>query len=76
MILSQSDPPIAVVVVQKILENVTQFYFEAPDGKKLHLSLSCGIAMFPVHANSAANLLRARPTRRSTGPRSSSAAGI
>ncbi|MGZ6316982.1 MAG: sensor domain-containing diguanylate cyclase [Anaerolineales bacterium] len=59
LILSQSDPPSAIVVVQKILENVTQFYFEAPEGKKLHLSLSCGIAMFPVHANSAANLLRA-----------------
>ncbi len=59
LILSQSDPPSAVVVVQKILENVTQFYFEAPGGEKLHLSLSCGIAMFPVHANSAANLLRA-----------------
>jgi diguanylate cyclase (GGDEF)-like protein len=59
LILSQSDPPSSIVVVEKILENVAQFYFEAPGGEKLHLGLSCGIAMFPVHANSAANLLRA-----------------
>ncbi|HEX8992694.1 MAG TPA: sensor domain-containing diguanylate cyclase [Anaerolineales bacterium] len=59
LILSQSDPPSAVVVVQKILENVSQFTFDAPGGHKLHLGLSCGIAMFPVHANTATNLLRA-----------------
>ena len=59
LILSQSEPPSAVVVVQKILENVAQYTFEVPGGQQLHLGLSCGIAMFPVHANTAANLLRA-----------------
>ncbi len=59
LILSQSDPASAVVVVQKILENITQFSFETAGGEKLHLTLSCGIAMFPVHAKTAANLLRA-----------------
>ena len=59
LILSQSDPPSAVVVVQKILELVQQFSFDAPGGEKIHLGLSCGIAMFPAHANNAANLLRA-----------------
>ena len=59
LILSQSDPPAAVIVVQKILEMVQQFVFEAPNGDKIHLGLSCGMAMFPVHANTAANLLRA-----------------
>ncbi len=59
LILSQSDPPSAVVVVQKILENVAAFSYDVPGGGKLHLGLSCGIAMFPVHANTAANLLRA-----------------
>jgi len=59
LILSQSDPPSATVVVQKILELVQQFSFEVPGGEQLHLGLSCGIAMFPGHANTAANLLRA-----------------
>ena len=59
LILSQSDPPSTVVVVQKILELVQQYTFEVPGGEKLHLGLSCGIAIFPVHASTAANLLRA-----------------
>jgi diguanylate cyclase (GGDEF)-like protein len=59
LILTQSDPPSAVVVVQKVLEKVAQYVFKVPSGKELHLGLSCGIAMFPVHANNAANLLRA-----------------
>jgi diguanylate cyclase (GGDEF)-like protein len=59
LILSQSDPPSAMVVVQKILEKVAEYSFDVPGGQKIHLGLSCGIAMFPVHANTAANLLRA-----------------
>lgn len=59
LILSQSDPPSAIVVVQKILELVQQYSFQVPSGEVLHLGLSCGIAMYPAHANSAANLLRA-----------------
>ncbi len=59
LILSQSDPSSAVVVVQKILEMVQQFSFDTPGGDKIQLGISCGMAMFPLHANSAANLLRA-----------------
>ncbi len=59
LILTQSDPPSAVIVVQKVLEKVSQYSFKVPNGKELNLGLSCGIAMFPVHANTAANLLRA-----------------
>src|SRR5512140_351279 len=59
LILSQTDPPSATVVVQKILEKIAEFSFEVPTGGKIRLGLSCGIAMFPMHANNAANLLRA-----------------
>ncbi|HTP02002.1 MAG TPA: sensor domain-containing diguanylate cyclase [Anaerolineales bacterium] len=59
LILSQSDPPSAIVVVQKVLELVQQYSFAIPGGDVIHLGLSCGIAMFPAHANTAANLLRA-----------------
>jgi diguanylate cyclase (GGDEF)-like protein len=59
LILSQSDAAPAVVVVQKLLEKVAQYSFDLPKGDKLHLGISCGIAMFPAHARTAANLLRA-----------------
>ena len=59
LILTQSDPTSATIVVQKILEKVAQFSFDVPTGGKIRLGLSCGIAMYPVHANSGANLLRA-----------------
>ncbi len=59
LILSQSDAAPAVLVVQKLLEKVAQYSFDLPKGDKLHLGISCGIAMFPAHARTAANLLRA-----------------
>ena len=59
LILSQSDAASAVLVVQKLLEKVAQYSFDLPKGDKLHLGISCGIAMFPAHARTAANLLRA-----------------
>ena len=60
LILSQSDPPSAVVVVQKILEKVTQFSFEAARAARSSTWGSpAGSPCFPVHANTAANLLRA-----------------
>ena len=59
LILSQSDPAATIVVVQKILEKVNRFSFDPPSGEPIRLGLSCGIAMYPVHATTAANLLRA-----------------
>lgn len=59
LILTQTDPQGARLVVEKILEQVKRFHFDAPDGTQITLGLSCGIALFPNHANTAANLLRA-----------------
>ena len=59
LVLSQSDPASTIVVVQKILEKVDRFSFDPPDGEPIRLGLSCGIATYPIHAISAANLLRA-----------------
>lgn len=59
LILTQTDPQGARLVVEKILEQVKRFHFDAPDGSQILLGLSCGIASFPNHANTAANLLRA-----------------
>lgn len=59
LILSQTDPPAARRVVEKILEQVAKFRFQAPTGDEIHLGLSCGIAVYPSHATTAANLMRA-----------------
>ncbi len=58
LILSQTDSQGARLVVEKILEQVKRFHFTAPNGTQVQLGLSCGIAVFPNHANTAANLLR------------------
>jgi diguanylate cyclase (GGDEF)-like protein len=59
LILTQTDPPGARLVVEKVLDSVKRFHFDAPNGTQIRLGLSCGIAGFPTHANTAANLLRA-----------------
>jgi diguanylate cyclase (GGDEF)-like protein len=59
LILSRTDIASTGVVVEKILEKVANFSFEAPDSEKIHLGISCGIAIYPIHALTAADLLRA-----------------
>lgn len=59
LLLTNTDPQGARLVVEKILDQVQRFHFDAPDGTQIRLGLSCGIALFPNHANTAANLLRA-----------------
>ncbi len=59
LILSQTDPSSTRIVVEKILEKVSQFHFEAPNGDIIRLGLSGGIALYPVHALTAADLVRA-----------------
>jgi len=59
LILSRTDIASTGVVVEKILEKVDRFTFEAPNNEKIHLGISCGIAIYPIHALTAADLLRA-----------------
>ena len=59
LILSRTDIASTGIVVDKILEKVDKFTFEAPDSEKIHLGISCGIAIYPIHALTAADLLRA-----------------
>jgi diguanylate cyclase (GGDEF)-like protein len=58
LILSDSEPSSARVVVEKILEKVEKFRYDAPGGDKIQLGLSCGIAFFPIDALNTADLLR------------------
>ena len=59
LILTQSDVSSARVVTEKILKGMRKIKFTLPDGKKLNLGLSGGIAIYPVHARGGADLLRA-----------------
>ncbi|HEY9152241.1 MAG TPA: sensor domain-containing diguanylate cyclase, partial [Anaerolineales bacterium] len=57
--LSKTDPSAARLVMEKVLEKVKSFSFEAPNGDKIKLGLSAGIAFYPVHARTPADLLHA-----------------
>src|SRR5215208_992220 len=59
LILSQTEMSSALIVAQKITEGMKKIKFKLPDGKRLKLGISGGIALFPVHARSGPDLLRA-----------------
>jgi len=59
LILSKTDPPAARLVIDKVLEKVKNFSFNAPSGDKIKLGLSAGIAFYPIHARTPADLLHA-----------------
>jgi diguanylate cyclase (GGDEF)-like protein len=59
LIMSQTTLPSAVLVGEKIIEKMKKFFFKAPDDKRITLGVSGGIAMYPSHGHTAADLLRA-----------------
>jgi diguanylate cyclase (GGDEF)-like protein len=59
LILSQTDMSSAQIVSEKITEGMKKLKFRLPDGRRLKLGISGGIALFPIHARSGADLLRA-----------------
>jgi diguanylate cyclase (GGDEF)-like protein len=59
LILSQTDLTSAQIVADKILVGLKNVKFKLPDGKKFTLSLSGGIALYPVHGRTGSDLLRA-----------------
>jgi len=59
LILTQSDMSSSRIVAEKIVEGMKKLKFKLPDGKKLKLGISGGIALFPVNARNGPDLLRA-----------------
>jgi diguanylate cyclase (GGDEF)-like protein len=59
LILSQTEMSSALIVSEKITEGMKKLKFRLPDGKRLKLGISGGIALYPVHARSGPDLLRA-----------------
>lgn len=62
LILSQTEMSSAQVVSEKILDGIRKLKYKLPDGRKLKLGISGGVAIFPVHARNASDLLRAADT--------------
>jgi diguanylate cyclase (GGDEF)-like protein len=59
LILSQSDLSSALIVSEKVIEGMKKIKYKLPDGKKLKLGISGGIAIYPVNARTGPDLLRA-----------------
>lgn len=59
LIMSQTSLPAALIVGEKIVEQVARFTFTAPDQAIIKLGLSGGIAVYLTHGNTAPDLLRA-----------------
>ena len=59
LILSQTELSSAQIVSEKIIEGMKKLKFRLPDGRRLKLGISGGIALFPVHGRNGAELLRA-----------------
>ena len=59
LILSQTEITSAQVVSEKITEGMKKLKYRLPDGKRLKLGISGGIALYPIHARSGPDLLRA-----------------
>jgi diguanylate cyclase (GGDEF)-like protein len=62
LILSQTEMSSAQVVSEKILDGMRRLKYRLPDGRRLKLGISGGIAIFPVHARNGPDLLRAADT--------------
>jgi diguanylate cyclase (GGDEF)-like protein len=62
LILSQTEMTSAQVVSEKIVEGMKKLKYKLPDGKRLKLGISGGIALYPIHARSGPDLLRAADT--------------
>jgi diguanylate cyclase (GGDEF)-like protein len=62
LILSQTETTSAQIVAEKILEGMRSIKYMLPDGHRLQLGISGGIAIYPVHARNGPDLLRAADT--------------
>ena len=59
LIMSQTALPSAILVAEKITEKTKEFSFEVPGENSITLGISGGIAVYPVHGRTAAELMRA-----------------
>jgi len=59
LVLPQSDMLATKLVTDKMIESIEKFNFPLPNGKKLEIGMSGGISLYPIHGQTASQLLRA-----------------
>jgi diguanylate cyclase (GGDEF)-like protein len=59
LLIREAGLETAKTVTTKVVDLLKGFQFPFPDGKKFGLGITAGIAVYPVHANNAGDLLRA-----------------
>lgn len=59
LILRQTDMETAKAVTDKLLEKMSEYRYILPNGHEIKLGVSGGIAVYPIHARTSVDLLRA-----------------
>jgi diguanylate cyclase (GGDEF)-like protein len=59
LILPETDIEPAVLAVTKLQHRLSRLLIQLPDGNEISMSISGGIAQYPLHGKTAADLLRA-----------------
>jgi diguanylate cyclase (GGDEF)-like protein len=59
LVMRESGLETAQIVTTKVIELMKKFVFPFPDNKKSELGITAGIAVYPIHAQNAGDLLRA-----------------
>lgn len=59
LVLHKSDLSSTKLVTEKMVEKLERFAYTLPDGKQLNIGMSGGIALYPIHGQTASQLLRA-----------------
>jgi len=59
LVMRNTDAEAAQSVMKKILELMQEYHFPFPKGKDMKLGITAGIAIYPTHANTPSDLIRA-----------------
>jgi diguanylate cyclase (GGDEF)-like protein len=59
LILRQTNAEAAKLVTDKLLEKMSEYRYALPNGHEIKLGVSGGIAIYPIHARTSVDLLRA-----------------
>ncbi|HNN13183.1 MAG TPA: sensor domain-containing diguanylate cyclase [Anaerolineales bacterium] len=59
LVMRGTDLTAAEIVTQKVIDLMKEFSFQFPEGEYMELGLSAGIAVYPIHAETPSDLLRA-----------------
>lgn len=59
LVMSHTDLLAAQAVTQKVIDLMKEYHFAFPEDKSLKLGITAGIAVYPLHAQTPSDLLRA-----------------